>query len=115
MGRPLIKLAAMIEGQWRRRLKVAYLVSMPKSAEKLTTWFFSLLKAATREKIKFVATAQEMLVELERLGCDEETMRNCQEAMTNRRRKSGPRKWFPLVDHFFFKERLADLNLDENV
>mmetsp|Transcript_27548 Transcript_27548/g.53985 ORF Transcript_27548/g.53985 Transcript_27548/m.53985 type:complete len:604 (-) Transcript_27548:112-1923(-) len=113
--RPVIELASMVEGQWRRRLKVAYLVDIPRSFERFITFFLGILKQSTREKVRFIGTVDELIVELERSGCDEETLATARSALESRRKSGAKQTWFPLVDHSFFRETLADLHLSQDL
>jgi hypothetical protein len=113
--KPVIELASMVEGQWRRRLKVAYLVDIPRSFERFINLFLRMLKKSTREKVRFIGSVEELIVELERSGCDEETLATARSALETRRKHGAKQTWFPLVDHSFFRETLADLHLSQDL
>lgn len=113
--KPVVELASMVEGQWRRRLKVAYLVDIPRSFERFISLFLRMLKQSTREKVRFITSVEELIVELERSGCDEETVATARSALESRRKRGAKQTWFPLVDHSFFREALADLNLSQDL
>jgi len=113
--KPVIELAGMIEGQWRRRLKVAYLVEIPSSFQRFIQLFLRMLKQSTRAKVRFIASVEELMVELERSGCDEETLATARFALETRRKRGAKQTWFPLVDHSFFRETLGDLHLSQDL
>jgi len=113
--KPILALAGMIEGQWRRRLKAAYMVEMPPSFQRFMTFFLRALKDTTCSKFHFCSSPEEMLSTLESMGCDEETRETCRLSMVNRREPDARQKWFPVVDHSFFKDKLADLGWSQDL
>merc|ERR1719188_1338206 len=62
--KPIVDLAGLVEGQWRRRLNVALLVDMPASFRGILNIFLSFVKQTTREKIKMVATMEDAVDQL---------------------------------------------------
>jgi len=112
--KPVIDLATLVEGQWRRRLKVALIVDMPSHFKGILNTFLMFVKETTRSKIKCVPTMEEGLQELEKMGCDEETLAYAKQSFLARRNRSEKQTYHPIVDYSFFRERLADLNLSED-
>jgi len=112
--KPVIDLASMVEGQWRRRLNVALLVDMPVSFRGILNTFLMFVKQTTREKIKIVPTMEDAVEELRKMGCDAETLAYTQRYLVERRDRSAKQRFHPLVDYSFFREQLADLNLSED-
>jgi len=57
-----------------------------------------------------------LIKELQGIGCEPETIAQCQEYLADRRKPAGSvkQRWYPLVDHSFFREKLADLHLNED-
>mmetsp|Transcript_50489 Transcript_50489/g.132775 ORF Transcript_50489/g.132775 Transcript_50489/m.132775 type:complete len:609 (+) Transcript_50489:33-1859(+) len=112
--KPVIDLASLVEGQWRRRLHVALLVDMPVSFRGILNTFLMFVKQSTREKIKMVPTMEDAVEELRKMGCDAETIANTKQFLAERRDRSAKQQFHPLVDYSFFREQLADLTLSED-
>lgn len=113
--KPLTSLASFIEGQWRRRLKTVYLVEMSRSFEFVFNLMMGLVKEHTKEKVRLISTAEDMCKELRRIGCDEEMISAWRATVESRRSRSTCQRWFPVIDHPFFKAKLASLKLDQDL
>lgn len=109
--KPILDLAGLLEGQWRRRLKAALFIDVPGSFNGILNTFLMFVKANTRDKIRVVPSMQEAVKELERMGCDQETFENAQQYLSARRDRAAKPCFHPLVDYSFFRERLADMHL----
>lgn len=108
---PMAKFASWVEGQFRRRLKLAIFVDMPYGADKMLKFMISFLKPATRAKI-WIGTLDEALLLL-RERCSEDTARRIESYMRNRREdRSAKQHWHPVIDLPWFRQRLKDLRFD---
>lgn len=112
--KPVIDLAALVEGQWRRRLKVAFLVDMPSSFKSFLTTFLMFFKGNTRDKIHFISGSEETVKELESLGCEEETLETARQYLAARRNPSANQQFHPIIDYSFFRERMAEFGLSQD-
>ena len=115
---PLLALAEMLEGQYRRRLKAAIIIGMPRAFNWLLKLLLKAVKEETRSKLVMCDTEEEALQRLSAMhNVDEPTLRRLQASLDNRlqHRRSPKRcglRWSPLVEHPFFEQALAELKLD---
>lgn len=109
----LKEIASLVEGQWRRRLKVVLLVDIPRVFQSILNMFLAMLKENTRNKIRCVSLGA-AIEELVAMGCDGETVSYSKSYMANRRRKSQMQTYHPIVDYSWFRERLAALKLSQD-
>lgn len=109
----IFDLAALLEGQWRRRINAILIVDMPASFKVFVNLTLPLLKETTRKKIRIV-TMEEAAQEVVDMGCDDETIAYTKAYLAARRRKSEKPKYSPVIDYSFFRERLAGLQLSQD-
>lgn len=112
--RPCISIAQMLEGQFRRRAQVCIFVEMPSSFETILNTFLQVVKPGTRAKLRYVSSPEEALECFKQMGSSEDTCSRIAAFMAERRNKQVLQTWHPVVDHPFFKERLADLRLTQD-
>lgn len=115
---PVLALAEMVEGQYRRRLKAGIMVGMPRAFD----WLFKLLLKAVKEETRnklAICKDEEEVIELLRSthGVDEATLERYRASLQNRLdHRKAPKahalRWSPLIEHPFFEAALADLGLD---
>jgi len=116
--KPVIALAEMLEGQYRRRLKAAIMVGMPRAFEWILSLLLKAVKEETRKKLVICRTEDEALELLRAAhGVDEPTLQRIRASFDNRlQHHRAPNRhalvWSPLVEHPFFEAALADLALD---
>jgi hypothetical protein len=113
----ILQLGVMLETQFRRRLKAAIMVSMPRAFEPLINMVLKVAKKATREKVLVARTEGDCIEMLrEQFHVDAPTLARLSAALDNRteHRLRGSRvvqTWFPVLDHPYFHGKLEALNL----
>ena len=115
--RPLLDLAAMLESQFRRRLKAAIMIGMPRSFERLFSVLAKATKAETRQKLRMAATEADAIRLLrESYVVDEPTLHRIEGFLANRvshrQSRAVQQEWAPVLDHPFFAADTDALRLN---
>lgn len=108
---PMARFASWVEGQFRRRLKLAIFVDMPAGAGRMLNFMLRMLKPATRSKVRICSFEESLTLFRER--CDEDTARDIERYLRNRREGADEKQyWHPIIDIPWFREELAQFCLD---